>query len=170
MSYRTTVTLHDAQIEALFSGPIRRAVERVVNEGHRLSRAAIPRDTGQLARTLQKGVERRGAPDGDLFGWWGSAEKYALWVHNGTGIFGPTGTPIRPKRAKFLVFVPSGKNVGARQLGDPRRRAKSRRTGAVFARSVVGQPRTPFLVEPFRIVMTGVPIRIHGGALSSLPF
>lgn len=38
-----------------------------------------------------RGVVKAGAP-------------YAAWVHNGTGIYGPIGKPIVPRRAKALYF------------------------------------------------------------------
>lgn len=169
MGHTVTVTLHEAEIQRFYNGPIRRAVEKTVNEGFRLSKAATPRETGELARTMVKGVERRRPPDGDIFGWWGSPLYYALWVHNGTGIFGPERRPITPTQGQFLYFKPSGKLTTARAFGARKRVAKSRNR-VVRARSVKGQPRTPFLVEPFRVVMLGVPIRIHDGPLSSLPF
>lgn len=34
----------------------------------------------------------------------GSGRRYARWVHDGTGIYGPRRRPIRPRRAKVLVF------------------------------------------------------------------
>jgi hypothetical protein len=48
----------------------------------------------------------------------GTNVKYALYVHEGTGIYGPKGRPIRPRRAKFLRFRPSrgGKYVYAKQV------------------------------------------------------
>lgn len=49
-----------------------------------------------------------------------STAKHARWQEEGTGVFGPTGTPIRPTRGNVLVFN-----------GDD---------GVVFARSVKGAP------------------------------
>lgn len=48
----------------------------------------------------------------------GTNVKYARWVHNGTGIYGPRGVPIRPRSAKFLRFKPRGsaRFVYARQV------------------------------------------------------
>lgn len=57
----------------------------------------------------------------------GSGLYYALWVHEGTGLFGPNHTPIVPKRRKFMRFIPEGS------------------AEAVFARSVKGMPPNPFL-------------------------
>lgn len=42
---------------------------------------------------------------------------YAIFVHDGTGVWGPTGTPITPKQAKMLSWkAKSGKRVYARQV------------------------------------------------------
>lgn len=58
----------------------------------------------------------------------GSSLAYAVFVHEGSGIYGPQGTPIVPKRAKML-----------RWLGDD---------GApVFAKSSKGTPPRRFLTE-----------------------
>jgi hypothetical protein len=54
---------------------------------------------------------------------------YALYVHEGTGIFGPEGRPIEPVNAKALAFF-IGSNL-------------------VFAKSVKGQKGQPFLKEAF---------------------
>lgn len=54
---------------------------------------------------------------------------YALFVHEGTGIFGETGQPIRPKNAKALAFEING------QL--------------VFRKSVKGMKGRPFLKQAF---------------------
>lgn len=33
-----------------------------------------------------------------------ATDRKSTWLEEGTGIYGPRRTPIRPKRAKFLVF------------------------------------------------------------------
>lgn len=38
----------------------------------------------------------------------GTNVKYGRFVHDGTGIYGPKGQPIKPKRARVLVFRPRG--------------------------------------------------------------
>jgi hypothetical protein len=52
---------------------------------------------------------------------------YARWVHDGTGIYGPRHTPIRPRQAKFLRFRPRGASR------------------YVYARQVKGMKPNPFL-------------------------
>lgn len=42
---------------------------------------------------------------------------YAIFVHEGTGVYGPTGRPIKPRTAKMLSWkAKSGKRVFARQV------------------------------------------------------
>lgn len=40
-------------------------------------------------------------------------EKYGPYVEFGTGIYGPSGSPITPKKAKVLAFSSGGKKVFA---------------------------------------------------------
>jgi len=48
----------------------------------------------------------------------GTNRKYARWVHDGTGIYGPRKMPITPKRAKALSFKSSttGRRVTVRSV------------------------------------------------------
>lgn len=58
-----------------------------------------------------------------------ASDEKALWLEEGTGIYGPKRTPIRPKRGEFLVF----------RLG-PRSQHDSRARPLIFAREVKGRP------------------------------
>lgn len=70
----------------------------------------------------------------------GSNLQYALYVHEGTGIYGPKGTPIRPNGHPFLRW-PFKNNSGS-----GRRRYKAGATAAfVYAREVKGVRPRPFL-------------------------
>lgn len=51
--------------------------------------------------------------------------EYASWVEWGTGIFGPSGQPIVPKKGKVMVFPFQGNRIAAS--------------------SVLGQPPQPFM-------------------------
>jgi hypothetical protein len=81
----------------------------------------VPVDTGRLRNSLGINIH----PDGSIRV--GSNEKYALWVEEGTGIYGPHHSPIIPRHTHFLVFKPKGSSV------------------YVFAKSVKGRPATPYL-------------------------
>lgn len=73
--------------------------------------------------TIRSGVNQHGA-------WVGSDHELALWLENGTGVYGPHHSPIVPTSSTVLVF--------------PSRRGGK---GFVFAKSVRGQKAKPFL-EP----------------------
>ncbi len=173
VNVRVRVHLHDAQIERLFMGKIRREVLKVVREGHRLSKFSTPRHTRELVNALGYDVDRIGAPDGYLRGWWGTRYpvKHAMWVHDGTGIYGPKRTPIRPRRAKLLVFRPY-RLIGPVKSGKRGLIPKKYGRRTVAVAQVRGMPRTPFLTEPFKVVMTanGVPFHVRKDSLRSLPF
>jgi hypothetical protein len=57
----------------------------------------------------------------------GTNVRYARWVHDGTGLYGPRRRLIRPRRGKVLVFTPRGS------------------TQQVFTRYVRGMRRNEFL-------------------------
>lgn len=57
---------------------------------------------------------------------------HAIWVHQGTGVFGPHGTPIVSPHGNLMVFEINGR--------------KFRR------RSVLGQPPQPYLTEAYEFV------------------
>jgi hypothetical protein len=71
----------------------------------------------------------------------GTNVDYAPAVHDGTGIYGPTGAPITPKNGKYLVFSTLS---GSNKIGS--------RLSLVFVRSVRGQPGTEFLKKALREV------------------
>jgi phage gpG-like protein len=86
-------------------------------------------DTGRLrSSTNTQLVVRDGRPIAVV----GTNVNYARWVHDGTGIYGPRGAMIRPKRRKYLRFRPSG------------------RGRYVYARQVKGMPGNPFLRAALR--------------------
>lgn len=93
--------------------------------------AAPPRriDTGRLRSSIHTsrivvfiGYPRRGARVG-------TGVKYGIYVHSGTGIYGPFHRPITPKTKTYLKFTPKGT------------------TKVVFARSVRGMKRNQFLKD-----------------------
>ena len=56
----------------------------------------------------------------------GTNVRYSRWVHDGTGIYGPRGLPIRPKHKKFLRWYSKGGQ-------------------AIFRRQVAGMKPNPYL-------------------------
>lgn len=72
-------------------------------------------DTGRLRASIATIVVTRGGDPTVLVG---TNVKYALFVHDGTGLYGPRHAPIRPRRGKYLRFKPRGsrKWVYAKQV------------------------------------------------------
>lgn len=71
-----------------------------------------------------------------------SEPHYAIWVHEGTGVYGEYHTPIVPRSSKYMIFHHLGK----------RWRVKS----------VLGQKPQPFLTEAFAVAETTyIPFRIE---------
>lgn len=112
----------------------RDAIQIVVGDISREAKRNTSRfsDTGNLAAHIFDGVTGRGGSiDGKVWTQTGGKRDeqtsgYALFVEIGTGIYGPTGRPIKPKRAKLLVW-----------------RDKSGKL--IFARKVRGRRATPFM-------------------------
>lgn len=110
---------------------IYRRTKLVENEAKRLA----PVDTGRLRSSIVGEVRHRG---GLVYGRVGTRVRYARYVHNGTGIYGPKHAWITPKKGKFLVFKPKG--------SVRRRNARGQfQSDKIFARRVRGVRPTPFL-------------------------
>jgi phage gpG-like protein len=110
------------------NGPVARDLYRrgirVQTRARQILREAGRIDTGRLVNSITvQMITRAGAPVAQI----GTNVEYARFIHDGTGIYGPRGAPIRPKRGDFLVFTPKGS------------------TQVVFARQVRGIRPTPYL-------------------------
>lgn len=75
--------------------------------------------------------------------------NYALFVERGTGIYGPSGQPIRPKRGKFLRW----------ESGGSRRTGRGKGSTVHFARNVKGRKATPFMLPGARAALAGFGLR-----------
>lgn len=73
-----------------------------------------PVDKGTLRGSLQ--VTPMSQRDNVIEGSMGTGLFYAPFMEEGTGIYGPAKSPIRPKRAKVLAFNVGGRTVFARQV------------------------------------------------------
>lgn len=81
-------------------------------------------DTGRLRASIFTAViDRNGAPAVVV----ATNVRYARWVHDGTGIYGPHGALIRPRTRKYLRFRPQGAGK------------------YVYAKTVKGMRPNPFL-------------------------
>lgn len=84
---------------------------------------------------------------------------YPAFQNEGTGIFGPDGVPITPKRGRVLVFD----SPFARTPTPGSRRRRGGPTGIVFATSVIGTEATHFwdkAIEAWPDIVARV---THGG-------
>lgn len=120
------VRVNDAAIQKMLRSPKGQVARGILKIGKKVERKAkrlVPVDHGILRNSINTELIIRKGPVARI----GSKVKYALYVHEGTGIYGPKGVPITPKKGKVLVFT-------ARKSGD-----------LVFARSVKGMKGTPYL-------------------------
>lgn len=125
-----------AGIAALFgpTGPVGREVARITNRVRNEIVRRTPVDTGRMragwAQKVTYSAERvTGEVYNDVF--------YTGFHVSGTGIYGPTGTPIRPTTRTYMRF-------------------RSRATGEwVFAKEVRGIRPNPFVRDGFRAGVAG---------------
>jgi hypothetical protein len=144
VAYR--VTVNEAELRRFLTSPdgpvvmhVREIGQRVVNDARRRA----PVDTGRLRASIQLAIQTHGMRITCRIG---SNLQYAVWVHEGTGIFGPDHRVIRPLTARVLVFPARGGGSAGRR-------------GLVFTPYVHGQPPQPFLVEALRAACP-YPIRL----------
>lgn len=126
------VSLHQGALDRLLrrpGGPVYdNVVNRVLRMTDALATASAPVDTGFLRNNRSIDID---AGPGSMVGTLTYHAHYATFVMRGTGIFGPHSTPIVPKRAQYLVF-------------------RGRDGALVYAKSVKGQRKQPFLLNAFR--------------------
>lgn len=130
----TRIVLKENEIKELLRSRNGEVAKYLFAQGKKVEGRAkrlAPVDTGRLRSSISTELtETDGAPAARV----GTAVNYARFVHDGTGIFGPSGRMIRPVRAKRLVFRPKG--------------AKK----TVFAKAVKGQRGTEFLTEALKVL------------------
>lgn len=144
MAVQVRVDLHHAQIRNFLyapSGPVSRGVRRWAQEVRQVAMSNTPKATGQLASS--SAVEMNTHP-GLVVGAITFRARHALWVHEGTGIYGPRGRPIRARGRGLLKFPNRGGAIGPRG---------GRVRPYVYVRSTRGQPGQPFLTYALYLVM-----------------
>ncbi len=87
-----------AQLAIMATRAIQRAQQLIAIEVWGGIGREAPTDHGKLAGDWT--VEAINNTDWRIY----TNTEYALWVHDGTGIYGPTGSPIVPASASVLVF------------------------------------------------------------------
>jgi hypothetical protein len=154
------IRIDEAELRELLygpAGPVVREVRRVTNRTLNTAKRYAPVDEGTLRASLQGTVEVSGPL---VIGRVGSHLEYALFLHFGTGIYGPRGRPITPVSSKVLVFEP-GRMTGPLPAG--RRHPPRGRRGKVFAVQVRGTPRNLFLVNALRDAAAPWPVTEASG-------
>lgn len=137
------IKLNDAQIrKALESqnGPVWRDIQIRTNRVLNRAKVLCPVDGGRLRNSLTMEMRRESwGPTGRV----GTNLEYALYVHEGTGLYGPRGRYIVPVRAKVLVWKTKRQVVGRTPSG----RAKYAKRNVVFSKRSSGVRGRPFLKD-----------------------
>lgn len=123
----------------------KRAATRWANRiGNRIvaeARQTCPVDEGTLRASITHVAKVKGKTATVVVG---SPLPYAEYLHAGTGVHGPKGTPIVPVEREALKFKWDGPGKATR--------SKDKR-GFVFAKSVQGVKPNPFLADALENVM-----------------
>jgi hypothetical protein len=133
-----------AQLQFMLQSPLGAVAKDLIKRGARVESRAKrnlsggvsgPRriNTGHLRSSISHQLIVR--PEG-LAVRVGTSVYYARWVHDGTGIYGPRHTLIKPKLGKVLVW--KSRIYGAK---------KGKWAGKVVVRSVKGMRPNPFLAN-----------------------
>lgn len=142
------VRINQAAMQRLMTSPDGPVVRHVAGITRRVRNEIVrraPVDEGRLRASFDTSVETRGR---QVVGRVWSPLDYALYLHTGTGIYGPKGTVIRPRRREALRFKP-GRGRTVRRAGSAEK-PRERRGGWVFAKYVRGTPRNLFIVDGFQ--------------------
>lgn len=119
------IDLDEVQLQVLLRSDDGPVGKDAMKRGKRVEAAAKRRvrvRTGRLQRSIKA---RRDRSEGEASVVVEATAKHARFVHDGTGIYGPTGLPIQPRTRSVLKFRVGGVTV--------------------FAPSVRGQRGTHFL-------------------------
>jgi hypothetical protein len=155
MSVIVTVDLHQVQIRNFLyspAGPVVRGVRRWSHQVRDVAVARAPKASGQLAGSSSVTMNTH---PGFVVGVIGFGARHALWVHEGTGIYGPRRRPIRAHSGGMLRFRHGSGRLAASARGSGRGRAFT------YVRTVRGQPPKPFLVWALKWVMVPKGARIR---------
>jgi hypothetical protein len=105
--------LNNAAIAQLLHSPVGPVAKDLLKRGIRVQSQAkrnLGGNTSSGPRRIDHGLLRAsiatqlGTHGGELAMRVGTNVYYGLWVHDGTGIYGPRHTPIVPRKAKYLRF------------------------------------------------------------------
>lgn len=132
-------------------GPVWRATVNACQQVKNAARAFAPVDQGGLRASIDYEIRRESGGAGSTVssgpaGYVGSGLKYAVYVHEGTGIYAKKNPkPITPKTKPFLAW-PIKNNKGFRRFKG------GKTANYAYAKKVKGVPGRPFLVKAVRYV------------------
>ncbi len=140
-SVTTEFTWRTGELNAFLRGPrgpVGLEMIRLGNTVLNAARRACPVDEGKLRASIT--AEPLNMTGDTMIVRVGSSLDYAVYVHEGTGIYGPKGAPIRARSGGLLRWP------GINNSGSGNRRYSGGSTdGYIYARSVRGSPGRPFL-------------------------
>ncbi|MET7814222.1 HK97 gp10 family phage protein [Streptomyces sp. NPDC005395] len=113
-------------------GPVVRLVERLTDQTKEAAIALCPKRSGKTARSFQSEVE---AVEGMVVGRVWSDDPVVEYLEKGTGIYGPRGRRIYPRRARVLRWTDGGQTF--------------------YAPSIKGMPAQPFMKRALEIGVAG---------------
>jgi hypothetical protein len=144
----TRVKLNQAAIDQLLrggTGPVVRLVDTLTRRTANAGKRNCKVDEGHLRDSVTPSVTTSAS---QVRGRVGTPLDYGYWLHEGTGVYGPRGAPIRPIHRKYLRFeVKSGTA------------ARGRRP-VVFAKQVRGVPGDKWLLRALQESVP-FPVRAH---------
>jgi hypothetical protein len=136
------VVLNDEEMRRLLSGKNGAVWQDINRRAQRVLNGAIvgcPVDQGTLRQSLSKEML---LVNNEPVARVGSNLEYAIYVHEGVGMYGPRKTPIVPVRAKALRWATKNNS------GSGRRRYKGGATAAyTFSKRSKGFKGRPFLKD-----------------------
>lgn len=104
MAVFVRIEVNNRLLSRLLRSPAGPVAKNMLARGRRVRDAArrnVNSRTGTLARSIEVTIAPRGEAPGARVG---TNLFYARFVHDGTGIYGPTGQVIKPQRGKALRF------------------------------------------------------------------
>jgi|SRR5688572_3483036 hypothetical protein len=104
---------NEAQISYIINSPVGPVARDLLKRGIKVqtkARRNLSGNTGSGPKRVDTGLLRASISTQLGTSTWGLTMRvgtnvyYSRWVHDGTGIYGPRGLPIRPRTASHLVF------------------------------------------------------------------
>jgi phage gpG-like protein len=146
MPNRVTHKLNHVAIEHILTGPSGPVAKNMLIRGYRVQAQARKNlgggpsgpkriDTGKLRASISVQLKKKSSRTLTVL--IGTNVEYAIWVHDGTGLYGPMHRLITPKTKRYLRFRPHGSQK------------------YVFAKSVKGMKPNPFLLDALHAAQIG---------------